>query len=133
MFVSKSCFIFRADFKRPKSQTWTNTRVPDTLKTVHDFGDEQGSVPAIPTDNPSVDDNLIFFRDRVAGITFSDNSSVDDTLLSLKDRVAGATVNDNASIDDNLVSFKDRVAGITFSDSSSVNDTLLSFEVIQNG
>lgn len=133
MFVSKSCFIFRADFKRPKSQTWTNTRVPDTLKTVHDFGDEQGSVPAIPTDNPSVDDNLISFRDRVAGTTFSDNASVDDTLLSFKDRVAGTTVNDNASIDDNLVSFKDRVSGTTFSDNASVNDTLLSFEVIQNG
>ena len=133
MFVSKSCFIFRADFKRPKSQTWTNTRVPDTLKTVHDFGDEQGSVPAIPTDNPSVDDNLISFRDRVAGATVNDNASIDDNLVSFKDRVAGATVNDNASIDDNLVSFKDRVAGITFSDNSSVNDTLLSFEVIQNG
>ena len=111
MFVSKSCFIFRADFKRPKSQTWTNNRVPDTLKTVHDFGDEQGSVPAIPTDNPSVDDTLLSLKDRVAGTTFSDNASVDDTLLSLKDRVAG----------------------ITFNDSASVDDTLLSFEVIQNG
>lgn len=133
MFVSKSCFIFRADFKRPKSQTWTNVRVPDTLKTVHDFGDEQGSVPAIPTDNPSIDDNLVSFKDRIAGTAFNDSASIDDKLVSFKDRVAGATVNDNASIDDNLISFKDRVAGTTFNDNASVDDTLLSFEVIKNG
>jgi hypothetical protein len=62
-------------------QKWTKENVPTGVRTLHDFGDGEGSVPAAPVDNSSIQNVVI----HLAPIT------VGRTTASISNNVIGVT------------------------------------------
>ena len=56
-----SCYKGLGVYKLPYGmpQEWTKDNVPEGVQTVHDFGDGQGAVPAIPVDSCGVRNYII--------------------------------------------------------------------------
>ena len=110
-------------------QKYTNEDVPNGTKTVHDFNDGQGEVPAVPYDETLVNDSIISFADSTV-----DSCSIKDSVMSFgtvtnDEAVARDTfmeyrtaTNDTASITDGLVEY--RTATV---DMAGMNDSIVSF------
>jgi len=62
---------------------WTKANVPAGVETLHDFGDGQGLVPAIPFDNAGVTNDAISIK--VVSHFGTDNASVTNDVIDIQD------------------------------------------------
>ena len=105
-------------------QKWTDDSVPDGTKTLHNFKDGRGKIPAIPYDNTEMTTGISNVEVKDAMRNASDSIGQSDNIIRVKLRTELANGSDNLAQGSNIAGVSCSPEPIIFEIKNEVPDKI---------